>query len=93
VGAALPRVGRAMSDTGCPHPEGLTLDLGHSVPASPAWCRMCGSIRVHGEWTAPMSLVLPGWSCEKCGSFNGAAKELRTDCRSCGAAFDPERTT
>lgn len=30
-------------------------------------------------------ILLPGWQCSHCGSFNGEAKEKRTECRSCGA--------
>ncbi len=36
-------------------------------------------------WKAIWS-TLPGWFCAHCGVFNGAAKELRAECRSCGAA-------
>lgn len=27
--------------------------------------------------------ILPGWTCEKCGVFNGEAKEKRSACRAC----------
>jgi hypothetical protein len=74
-----------VTDTGCPHPESDAVEVGLRV-----WCRMCGSLRVLGTWVAPRSLVLPGWHCTKCGTFNGAAKELRTECRSCGAPFTTE---
>lgn len=32
--------------------------------------------------------ILPGWTCNKCGVFNGEAKETRLNCRSCGATYD-----
>jgi hypothetical protein len=79
----------ATRDTGCPHPEFALVDVG-SAPTAPVWCRLCGSLCDRGGWVAPRSLVLPGWSCTKCGAFNSAARELRTDCRSCGAPFDME---
>jgi len=31
-------------------------------------------------------LCLPGWNCAHCLSFNGEAKEPRSECRACGAA-------
>jgi hypothetical protein len=31
-------------------------------------------------------LMLPGWNCERCGCFNGEAKEEKLACRSCGAS-------
>jgi len=58
--------------------------------AAPVWCRMCGSLCERGAWIAPRSLVLPGWHCERCGAFNGAHKELRTECRSCEAPLSKE---
>lgn len=62
------------------------------VPAPVAWCRLCGSLCREGVWTEPASLVLLGWACKRCGVFNGAAKEFRTECRSCEAPFDMEAT-
>lgn len=95
-----------MTDTGCPHPDDAQLSLGRcrtveqassgsrstfvEVERETVWCRLCGSLCQDDAWTAPRSLVLPGWSCTECGVFNGAAKELRTDCRSCGAPLDME---
>lgn len=32
--------------------------------------------------------ILPGWTCPKCGVFNGEAKETRLDCRSCSAPYE-----
>jgi hypothetical protein len=37
-------------------------------------------------------IVLPGWSCQRCGVFNGEVKERRETCRSCGAPFSGMRT-
>ncbi|MDE2022227.1 MAG: hypothetical protein KGI71_04955 [Patescibacteria group bacterium] len=34
---------------------------------------------------AAKGILLPGWTCS-CGCFNGSAKELRSTCRTCGAA-------
>lgn len=31
-------------------------------------------------------ILLKGWRCGKCQSFNGEEKELRSECRSCGEA-------
>lgn len=28
--------------------------------------------------------LLPGWDCKGCGTFNGEAKEKRSECRACG---------
>jgi hypothetical protein len=36
-----------------------------------------------------MSIVLPGWTCLTCGAFNGAAMEVRKDCRCCGKPRAP----
>jgi hypothetical protein len=80
-----------VTGTGCAHPEPALADLGSS-PASPVWCRLCGSVCTHGIWTAPRGLVLPGWSCDRCGVFNGAGKELLTDCRGCGSPLQGEAT-
>jgi hypothetical protein len=33
--------------------------------------------------TLRASLILPGWFCRGCGTFNGEAKEVLTMCRSC----------
>lgn len=95
-----------VTDTGCPHPafakQTLVADTvgftpeeaaalaDEPIPRPIVWCRMCGAICKAGEWTVPLSVVLPGWHCKACGVFNGAAKELRTDCRSCGAPLDME---
>ncbi len=76
-----------LTDTGCHHPESELVNTG-TAAAAPVWCRMCGSICERGVWVAPRSLVLPGWHCARCASFNGVAKELRTECRSCGAPFN-----
>ena len=35
--------------------------------------------------------ILPGWTCTKCGAFNGEAKENRLSCRSCEANYDGAR--
>jgi hypothetical protein len=35
-----------------------------------------------------MSIVLQGWSCKRCGVFNGEEKEPRASCRSCAAYKD-----
>jgi hypothetical protein len=82
------------ADSGCPHPESALVDLSPS-PTSPVWCRICGSVCARGVWIAPRSLVLPGWTCRQCGGFNGALKELLTDCRGCGAPLllDPTKRT
>ena len=72
--------------------EAAALADDEPIPRPIVWCRMCGAVCRAGEWTAPLSIVLPGWSCTKCGVFNGAAKELRNDCRSCGAPLDMETT-
>lgn len=37
------------------------------------------------------SHILPGWTCTKCGAFNGEAKENRLSCRSCEANYDGAR--
>jgi len=78
-----------MNPTGCSHPALALAELGTS-PQSSVWCRFCGSVCTHGVWTAPCGLVLPGWTCARCGIFNGAAREIRTDCRSCGAPLQME---
>lgn len=72
-----------MTDTGCPHPEPALLQVRGPI-GRVAWCRLCGSLRRGGAWTAPSCIVLPGWTCP-CGAFNGSAKELLPECRGCGA--------
>ena len=84
-----------MIDTGCPHPDAEVVDIG--VPHDDlggrvtiaTWCPICGSVKDHtadGSWRAPSGVVLPGWTCSECQTFNGAGKELLTECRHCNAA-------
>ncbi len=40
--------------------------------------------RVRSEFSG--GIVLRGWTCKECRSFNGSEKEELTECRSCGAA-------
>lgn len=54
------------------------------------WCEDCGSIRDERRiWQAPelhRSFIISGWTCSRCGTFNGEEREKRTDCRACGLA-------
>ena len=53
-----------------------------------AWCSICGSLRVDGQWRFfPSGLVLPGTFCPSCKAFCGFAKERLNVCRCCGAAL------
>jgi hypothetical protein len=49
------------------------------VSMSVGWC-------VYKMLTLPprtTGLLLPGWFCQSCRAFNGAAKETLTHCRAC----------
>ena len=89
-----------MGDTGCPHPETDLVVIEADLTVV-WWCPLCGSIRDnngdHGvvacAWRSPSGLLLPGWTCAGCRAFNGAAKELLTECRNCGAPRKTARTT
>jgi hypothetical protein len=37
-------------------------------------------------------ILLPGWDCPSCRCFNGSAKEILTECRSCGWPKPPDPT-
>jgi hypothetical protein len=41
--------------------------------------------RVRDMEAAQGCLLLPGWACGACGTFNGSAKEVLRNCRACGA--------
>jgi hypothetical protein len=82
-----------VTSTDCPYHattgEVVAIDAGETFVL---WCPFCGAICDNngehdappGQWRAPDGVVLPGWKCKQCGSFNGCAKELLPDCRSCG---------
>ena len=78
-------------DTGCPHPEPDITRFELADDASVHWCSLCGSVRegALSPWVAPASLVLPGWTCRNCKTFNGSAKEVLTVCRHCQAPRKP----
>ncbi len=82
-----------MNTTGCAHPESDVLVLHASNHEIVKWCGLCGSVfDSNGNheaeprtWRAPASIVLLGWTCSKCQTFNGAEKELHDICRGCEA--------
>jgi len=80
-----------MSDAGCPHPDSEVVIVQWDLVIV-RWCPLCGSINDNsgahgaepGTWRSPAGVVLPGWTCTRCFTFNGCVKELLTECRSCG---------
>jgi hypothetical protein len=72
----------------CQHPDPVVVE---DECTFLRWCPACGSVCNNndvpglraGEWRAPSGILLPGWTCGACGTFNGSGKELLEACRHC----------
>ena len=46
----------------------------------------CSTLVLESQNLKSRGILLPGWDCPSCLVFNGSAKELLSECRSCGTA-------
>ena len=58
-------------------------DTGYQGGPLDEWPCICNPNGPPGPPDECTGLVLPGWTCPRCGVFNGEAKEKRTECRAC----------